>query len=75
MLPKSKMGSSLLASTLTGIINVFLTTPLWNGTRRIMESDPQPIQEEPVLSCTATTNNSTNEKQQQSIMKVQQYKP
>ncbi len=74
MLPKSKMGSSLLASTLTGIINVFLTTPLWNGTRRIMESDPQPIQEEPVLSCTAT-NNSTNEMQQQSIMKVQQYKP
>ncbi len=42
ILPKSKMGSSLLASTLTGIINVFLTTPLWNGTRRIMESDPQP---------------------------------
>ena len=73
MLPKSKMSSSLLASTLTGIINVFLTTPLWNGTRRIMESDPQPIQQEPVLSC--TTNNNTNEKQQQSIMKVQQYKP
>ena len=40
--PKSKMGLSLMASTLTGIINVFLTTPLWNGTRRIMESDPQP---------------------------------
>eukprot|EP00956_Cyclotella_meneghiniana_P007662 scaffold10268_cov61-Cyclotella_meneghiniana.AAC.8 len=39
ILPKSKMGTSLLASTLTGIINVFLTTPLWNGTRRIMESD------------------------------------
>ena len=38
ILPKSKMGTSLLASTLTGIINVFLTTPLWNGTRRIMES-------------------------------------
>lgn len=68
MLPKSKMSSSLLASTLTGIINVFLTTPLWNGTRRIMESDPQP------LSCTAT-NNSTNEKQPQIITKVQQYKP
>ncbi|KAL7496327.1 hypothetical protein ACHAWT_004478 [Skeletonema menzelii] len=42
ILPKSKMGLSLVASTLTGIINVFLTTPLWNGTRRIMESDPQP---------------------------------
>eukprot|EP00984_Skeletonema_dohrnii_P014952 scaffold6403_cov128-Skeletonema_dohrnii-CCMP3373.AAC.3 len=42
ILPKSKMGSSLLASTITGVINVFLTTPLWNGTRRIMESDPQP---------------------------------
>ncbi|KAL7530432.1 hypothetical protein ACHAXR_004672 [Thalassiosira sp. AJA248-18] len=42
ILPKSKMGSSLLASTVTGILNVFLTTPLWNGTRRIMESDPQP---------------------------------
>lgn len=70
MLPKSKMSSSLLASTLTGIINVFLTTPLWNGTRRIMESDPQPIQqEEPVLSC-AANNNTTNEKQQH-----QQYKP
>ena len=40
--PKSKMGLSLMASTLTGIINVFLTTPLWNGTRRIMESDAQP---------------------------------
>lgn len=42
LLPKSKMGSSLLASTITGVINVFLTTPLWNGTRRIMESDPEP---------------------------------
>ena len=39
ILPKSKMATSLLASTLTGIMNVFLTTPLWNGTRRIMESD------------------------------------
>ena len=39
ILPKSKLGTSLLASTLTGIINVLLTTPLWNGTRRIMESD------------------------------------
>ena len=63
ILPKSKMGSSLLASTLTGILNVFLTTPLWNGTRRIMESDPQPSQ--PILAC-----RSINEKQQN--MPVQQ---
>mmetsp|Transcript_4050 Transcript_4050/g.8535 ORF Transcript_4050/g.8535 Transcript_4050/m.8535 type:complete len:375 (+) Transcript_4050:74-1198(+) len=49
ILPKSKMGSSLLASTITGVINVFLTTPLWNGTRRIMESDPQPSK--PISSC------------------------
>lgn len=42
ILPNSKVGSSLMASTLTGVLNVFLTTPLWNGTRRIMESDPQP---------------------------------
>ncbi len=53
ILPKSKMGSSLLASTLTGIINVFLTTPLWNGTRRIMESDPQPSKP---ISSTCITN-------------------
>ena len=41
ILPKSKLGGSLFASTLTGVVNVFLTTPLWNGTRRIMESDPK----------------------------------
>ena len=40
ILPKSKVASSLLASTITGIINVLLTTPLWNGTRRIMEMEP-----------------------------------
>lgn len=47
ILPKSKMGTSLFASTLTGIINVFLTTPLWNGTRRIMESDVNASTESP----------------------------
>jgi len=40
ILPKSKVALSLLASTITGIINVLITTPLWNGTRRIMEMDP-----------------------------------
>ena len=40
ILPKSKVTLSLLASTITGIINVLITTPLWNGTRRIMEMDP-----------------------------------
>lgn len=38
LLPKSNIGNSLLASSLAGVINVFLTTPLWVGTRRIMES-------------------------------------
>lgn len=47
ILPQSKMGMSLLSSTLTGIINVFLTTPLWNGTRRIMESDVHVAQGSP----------------------------
>jgi len=40
VLPKSKVALSLLASTITGIINVLITTPLWNGTRRIMEMEP-----------------------------------
>jgi len=40
ILPKSNVALSLLASTITGIINVLITTPLWNGTRRIMEMDP-----------------------------------
>lgn len=38
LLPKSNIGNSLLASSLAGVVNVFLTTPLWVGTRRIMES-------------------------------------
>lgn len=54
ILPNSKVGSSLLASTLSGIINVFLTTPLWNGTRRIMESDTQPSKQ---ISSTLCINN------------------
>ena len=46
ILPKSKVVLSLLASTITGIINVLITTPLWNGTRRIMEMDPSSDHEE-----------------------------
>mmetsp|Transcript_3153 Transcript_3153/g.6967 ORF Transcript_3153/g.6967 Transcript_3153/m.6967 type:complete len:440 (-) Transcript_3153:440-1759(-) len=38
ILPKSNIGNSLLASSLAGVINVLLTTPLWVATRRIMES-------------------------------------
>lgn len=45
ILPKSKVALSLLASTITGIINVLITTPLWNGTRRIMEMDPSSDEE------------------------------
>lgn len=41
ILPKSKIGTSLLASSLAGVINVFLTTPLWVATRRIMESSSE----------------------------------
>ena len=46
ILPKSNVALSLLASTITGIINVLITTPLWNGTRRIMEMDPPPTTQE-----------------------------
>jgi len=46
ILPKSNVALSLLASTITGIINVLITTPLWNGTRRIMEMDPSSSDEE-----------------------------
>jgi len=38
ILPKSKMGNSLIASSLAGAINVFLTNPLWVASLRIMES-------------------------------------
>lgn len=38
LLPKSKIGTSLLASSLAGAINVFLTNPLWVASLRIMES-------------------------------------
>lgn len=38
ILPKSKMGGSLVASTIAGCINVLLTNPLWVASLRIMES-------------------------------------
>lgn len=38
IIPKSKMGKSLLASTIAGCINVLLTNPLWVASLRIMES-------------------------------------
>ena len=37
ILPKSKMGNSLLASSLAGAINVLLTNPLWVASLRVME--------------------------------------
>jgi len=37
-LPKSKMGKSLMSSSLAGAINVLLTNPLWVASLRIMES-------------------------------------
>mmetsp|Transcript_5664 Transcript_5664/g.14183 ORF Transcript_5664/g.14183 Transcript_5664/m.14183 type:complete len:442 (-) Transcript_5664:432-1757(-) len=37
ILPESELGTSLFASSLAGVINVLLTTPLWVATRRIME--------------------------------------
>ena len=37
-LPKSKMGRSLLASSIAGAINVLMTNPLWVASLRIMES-------------------------------------
>ena len=38
ILPKSKMGRSLVASSIAGCINVLLTNPLWVASLRIMES-------------------------------------
>jgi len=38
VLPKSKMGRSLLSSSIAGCINVLLTNPLWVASLRIMES-------------------------------------
>ena len=38
ILPKSKMGRSLLSSSIAGCINVLLTNPLWVASLRIMES-------------------------------------
>ena len=38
ILPKSKMGRSLVASTIAGCLNVLLTNPLWVASLRIMES-------------------------------------
>lgn len=37
-LPKSKLGNSLVASSLAGAINVLLTNPMWVASLRIMES-------------------------------------
>lgn len=48
MLPKSKMGNSLLASSLAGAINVLLTNPLWVASLRIMESKV-PVQDDSKL--------------------------
>ena len=47
ILPKSKMGRSLLSSTIAGCINVLLTNPLWVASLRIMESriDSVPMQQ------------------------------
>ncbi|KAL7544410.1 hypothetical protein ACHAWF_007795, partial [Thalassiosira exigua] len=41
ILPKSKLGTSLAASSIAGAINVLLTNPLWVASLRIMESDVQ----------------------------------
>lgn len=38
LLPRSKMGNSLMASSMAGCINVLLTNPLWVASLRIMES-------------------------------------
>eukprot|EP00804_Cyclotella_cryptica_P017338 CCRYP_019006-RA/>CCRYP_019006-RA protein AED:0.06 eAED:0.06 QI:52/1/1/1/0.5/0.33/3/477/473 len=38
LLPQSKMATSLLSSSIAGIINVLLTNPLWVASLRIMES-------------------------------------
>jgi len=38
IMPKSKIGNSLIASSLAGAINVLLTNPLWVASLRIMES-------------------------------------
>ena len=50
LLPKSSIGNSLLASSLAGVIDVFLTTPLWVGTRRIMESPESFMDNQPQCS-------------------------
>ena len=61
LIPKSSIGKSLLASSLAGIINVFLTTPLWVGTRRIMES-PESFMDD---QCSEGDGGTTQNQQQQ----------
>lgn len=68
ILPKSNVGTSLLASSLAGVINVFLTTPLWVATRRIMES--QVVVHSPPLSQPDTDKQPKTQKRQPNLWKV-----
>lgn len=71
ILPKSKLGTSLFASSLAGVINVFLTTPLWVATRRIMEgSQPVVVHNNPPLSISQSCH--SGDEQEEKTQKQQQ---
>ena len=42
LMPRTGAGRTLLASSVAGAVNVFLTNPLWVSSLRIMESGPSP---------------------------------
>ena len=67
VMPKSKMGLSLLASSLAGAINVLLTNPLWVASLRIMESK---VPSTSSLSNSSSTDKSRQCNQQQNLWKV-----
>lgn len=58
---KSKMATSLISSTIAGMINVILTNPLWVGSLRIMEGRlPQSCSDFPETSEMYTSDKASN---------------
>ena len=64
----SKSLSSLLASTLAGVVNVLLTNPMWVASLRIMES--KSIQQLQRKNCNVNSSNKNNDNEQANLWNV-----
>ena len=63
----SKSLSSLLASTLAGVINVLLTNPMWVASLRIMESKSIQLQRK---NCNVNSSNKNNDNEKANLWNV-----